>query len=302
MGLVIYEDRFYTRLLVKEITMSKVAIITDSTATIPDSLLARYSIRVAPQLLIWNGDTYQDRIDIQPQEFYTRLKTSKELPTSAQVTPHTFKSMFTELISQGYDVLAVLISTRLSGTVQSAIQAKEMLKGQNIEIVDSQYASMATGFQVLAAARAAVDGASLIDCKRIAELARDNSGVFFVVDTLKYLHAGGRIGGAAHFVGAAFDIKPILQIIDGQVESSEKVRTLKKAHDRMLELVEKGIAGRTPLHLAVLHAEAADQADLLKARADHLFHPAESILTEVSPVIGVHTGPGTLGIAYLAGM
>jgi DegV family protein with EDD domain len=282
--------------------MSNVAIITDSTATIPEEYLLKFPIHVAPQVLIWDNVTYRDGIDICADEFYARLKISKTLPTTSQATPKTFQEMFEQQLEQGHDILAILISEKLSGTIASAVLARDAFPRARIEIVDSHSAAMAMGFQVLAAAQAARDGATLADCKAIAEQARQHTGVIFAVDTLEFLHRGGRIGGASRFLGTALNIKPILEISGGRVEPVERVRTRAKSIQRMVELVEERIGGRQPVRLAALHANAQKEALDLLQTCNERFKSSENVFTEVSPVIGTNTGPGTVGMAYMAGM
>lgn len=281
---------------------SKVAVVTDSTATIPQDLLDKYDIKVGPQVLIWGAETLLDGVDIQPKEFYERLKKDPIHPTTSQVTPAIFLDIFSQLLEQDCQVLAVLISPKLSGTIASAQQAKEQFPGAPIEIVDSQSVAMALGFQALMAARAAAEGASLAECKEVALKARPLTGVVFAVDTLEYLHRGGRIGGGAKFLGTALNIKPILEIRDGMVESVERVRTRTKSLTRVVELVEERIAGRQPVHLATLHANAAEDARFLLEEANKRVNAVETVFTELSPVVGTHGGPGTVGLTYLAGM
>lgn len=279
----------------------KIAIVTDSTAYIPKQIVDQYQIHVAPQVLIWGDETFQDGVDIQPTEFYARLKTAKAMPSTSQATPGAFHRIFSELIEQEYDVLAILLAATLSGTISSAIQAKGMLPGTNIEIVDSQTTAMALGFHVLEAAKAAQAGASLSDCVELAKRAQQHTGVVFAVDTLEFLHRGGRIGGANRFLGTALNIKPILEVVNGRVEAIERVRTRKKSLTRLVELVEEKIAGRSPVYLATLHANAAGEAEELLNEAAKRVQPTVKIFSEVSPVIGTHAGPGTLGLAFMAG-
>lgn len=284
--------------------MSKVAVVTDSTAYIPDELLKQYNITVAPLILIWGDETFQDGVDIQPNEFYRRLSTAKVMPTTSQVSPAILKTIFEKLLEDGYDVLGVFISSKLSGTISSAVQAKEMLPkaADKITIVDSLTTSMAMGFIALSAARAAKEGATLGECQKLAEKARDHTGVLFVVDTLEFLHRGGRIGGAQRFLGTALNLKPILEVRDGVIESLDKVRTKSKAYERVIELLAEQIAGRTPVRLATLHANAEAEARSLLDAAVARVHPIETVFASVSPVIGNHVGPGTVGLAFMAGM
>ncbi len=284
--------------------MPKVAIVTDSTAYLPDDLVKLYSITVTPQILIWGDETFQDGVDIQPNEFYRKLETAKTMPTTSQVAIVTMKAAFEKLLSSGYDVLGIFISAKLSGTMQSALQAKEMLPkaGLHLVVADSNSTSMAMGFHVLAAARAAQAGASLAECQKLAEEARKHSGVFFVVDTLEFLRRGGRIGGAQAMLGSALNLKPLLELRDGRIESIEKVRTKGKAINRMIELIIEHTAGREPIRLATLHANAEAEAKSALETAAAQLNPIEQILASVSPVIGTHAGPGTVGLAYMAGM
>jgi len=280
--------------------MSKIAIVTDSTAYLPTDLVKKHNITVVPLVVIWEDKTFEDGIDIQSAEFYTRLKTAKKMPSTSQVSIGNMHAAFQNLIDQGFDVLGIFISSKLSGTIQSATQAKEMVgaAAERITIVDSFSTSMSMGFPVLAAARALESGASLNDCLAIVEKARENSGIFFAVDTLEFLHRGGRIGGAQRFIGSALNLKPILTLKDGKVEGMERIRTKSKAHDRVIELVAEKVKGKTNIRLATLHANASDDAKALLERAAQRLNPVETIFTEVSPVIGTHTGPGTVGLAY----
>ena len=284
--------------------MSKVAVITDSTAYLPDALLKAYSITVTPQILIWGEETFRDGVDIMPDDFYKRLETAKVMPTTSQVAIVDMKAAYEKLLESGYDVLGIFISAKLSGTMQSATQGREMLPKalDRISIVDSNSTAMAMGFQVLAAARAAQDGANLAECKKLAEKAREHTGVYFVVDTLEFLRRGGRIGGAQALLGSALNIKPILELRDGRIESVEKVRTKSKAMERMIELVALHVAGRTPVRLATLHANAETAARAALKTAALQLQPIETVFASVSPAIGTHAGPGTVGLAYMAGM
>jgi len=282
--------------------MPKVAIVTDSTAYIPEKMVKEYSISVAPQVLIWGEEIYEDGVDIFPDEFYSRLANTDIMPTTSQVTPKSFEKIFSNLLAHDFEILAILVSDLLSGTIGSAIQVKEGLPEAPIEIVNSQTVAMSLGFQALQAARAAADGASLAECKQIAEQARNHVGVVFAVDTLEFLHRGGRIGGASRFLGAALNLKPILEVTEGKIEAIERVRTRKKSLNRLVELVEERLSGVEPVRIASLHANAPEDAQYLLEMSVEKFNPVETIFSEVSPVVGTHAGPGTVGLAYCAGM
>jgi len=282
--------------------MKKVTIVTDSTAYLPQELLDSLGITVVTLSVNWDGETYRDGIDIKPDEFYARLAKSETLPTTSQSTVHDYSEVYKKLLAEDKEILVLPISSGISGSINSAIQAKELYKDAPIEVIDTKLVSMALGFMVLAAARAAADGASLQECKQIAIEAYSHIGVYFVVDTLKYLHAGGRIGGAKRFVGTTLRIKPVLEIRDGKIEAVKSVISMSKAVAAMVELVEKDIAGRTPVRISVFHALAENEARELLDYTVKKFNAEEGILSYVSPVIGSHVGPGTLSIAYMAGM
>ncbi len=280
--------------------MSKIAIVTDSTSFLPADLIKKHSITVTPQILIWGEQTLQDGVDIQPSEFYTRLKSSKTMPSTSQVSPSTMQTTFQSLTDKGYEVLGLFVSSKLSGTMQSAIQGKELMgpAGEKVTIVDTYATSTSLGLIVLAAARAAEGGADLKGTIAVAEKAIKNSGLFFAVDTLEFLHRGGRIGGAQRFIGSALNLKPILALKEGKVEGVERIRTKSKAHDRVLELIAEQVTGKSNIRIATLHANAAEDAKALLDRAAKQLNPVETIFAEVSPVVGTHTGPGTVGLAY----
>ncbi|MCX6079270.1 MAG: DegV family protein [Chloroflexi bacterium] len=284
--------------------MSKVAIVTDSTAYIPKDIIDQYKITVVPLVLIWGEQTYEDGVSIQPDEFYQRLSTAKILPTTSQASIINMQSAFAGLIEQGFEVLGIFLSSKLSGTMQSAIQARELLASgqEKVVIIDSNSTAMAMGFQVLAAARAAEAGASLNDCVQLVNKARECSGVYFVVDTLEFLHRGGRIGGAQRLLGTALNLKPILALQDGKVEAMERIRTKNKAIDRLIEIIAAETAGKSLVRLALLQANVPVEGRELLERATKIINPIESIFTSLSPVVGSHTGPGTLGLAYMTGI
>jgi DegV family protein with EDD domain len=285
--------------------MSKVAVVTDSTSYIPEEMLSGLPIYSLPLQVIWDGKVYLDNVDIHPREFYERLQTAKVMPTTSQATPAAFTKMYGQLLEEGYDVFSIHISGKLSGTLDSAHQARDQYPGANIELFDSLTTAMALGFQSLLVAKAAKEGATLKECVELATQARANSDVYFVVSTLEFLKRGGRIGGAQAFLGTALNLKPILTVKEGRIEAMERVRTMSKALDRLADIVEQAIDGRKPLHLATLHANAENEAVALLDRCAARVgseNVTDAVLSEVSPTIGTHTGPGTVGVAFMAGI
>ncbi|MDY6846912.1 MAG: DegV family protein [Chloroflexota bacterium] len=281
--------------------MKKVAIITDSSAYLPQNLVDVLGIHVVPLTLHWEDQTFRDGIDIQAEAFYERLSNANNIPTTSQTPVDVFEKLFQKLLDEDYAVFAMLISSGISGTVDSALQAKKSFPDAPLEVLDSQLVSMALGFMVLTVARAAKDGASLEECVALAKATFPKIGVYFTVDTLKYLNKGGRINTAKRLLGAALDVKPIMEIRDGKIELLESVRSRKKSLERMLELVERDISQHEHVRISTFHAAAENDCQKLMDEAVSRFSPIETIMTYVSPVIGSHTGPGTVSIAYLAG-
>jgi len=282
--------------------MNKVAIITDSTAYLPPELITEYDIKVIPLAVIWDGESFADGVDITPTQFYTRLSKSSTMPSTSQPPEAEFVKVFSELLEEDKDVVAILISSGISGTVNSALQAQSEIGSDRIVVVDSKTAAMATGLHVLAAARAAAAGASLDEVREIAYKAQGQTNVVFAVDTLEFLHKGGRIGGAKRLMGSMLNIKPILEMNGGLIEAVESVRTQNRALARLISLVEENAAGEKPLRLAVFHSNVPDQAAALLKDAEEALSPDETFLAELSPVIGTHVGPGTLAIAFMRGL
>lgn len=283
--------------------MNKVAILTDSTAYLPKEYMSKYGVSNVPLVVVWGEETFEDGVTITPDEFYKKLRGAKVMPSTSQPSVGKMQEAMNALLTQGYDVLGLFISSKLSGTMQSALQARELLpKGSRVEIVDSESTIVAMGLQVLAVARAAADCACLEECRKVAELARENSGVYFMVDTLEFLHRGGRIGGGARFLGTALNMKPILYIHNGKIESLERVRTKGKALDRMLDIVAEKCDGKTSIRIASAHANSLEDAQALLEKAKERLDPIETFTGELSPVIGTHTGPGTVALAYMVGM
>ncbi len=276
----------------------RVALITDSTCDIPLAMREQYRIYVAALYVIWGSEQLRDGVDIDAETFYRRLATDPVHPTTSQPTPKDFVDIIEQARRDGAEEAVIItLSDRLSGTLDSAKQAASMVD-MPVTCYDSRSISMGLGWQVIAAARAREAGADAAEMVAAADRARRHTAVLFTVDTLEYLHRGGRIGAAAKLLASALQIKPQL-IIDPQVgivEAGERVRTRKKA----LEAVYDGFFRRMdiskPMHLTVMHVNAYEEASLLEQRIRKEYPAAELFVTTTSPVIGVHGGPGTVGI------
>ncbi len=276
--------------------MTKVAVLTDSSAYLPTRLIDQYSIHVIPLRVLWGDEVLRDGVDITPAEFLQRLKEDPVHPTTTQPNPEDFQLIYEQLSSDYDAIVTPLISSKLSGTVNSAQSAKDAFSRVPVRVVDTQSTSMGLGFAVLAAARAAAQGMSLEDIEAAARSAAARARVLFVVDTLEYLHRGGRIGGASKLLGTALSIKPLLHLHEGRVDALGRVRTKGKAISRMLEIATQYADGQ-PARVAVIHAGSPAEARALEAQVAGLITCEELLVTELSPAISIHTGPGTVGVA-----
>jgi len=274
-----------------------VKIVTDSSAHLSDELLARYDIRVVPLKLIFGDRVYREGLDITNDEFYPMLRQAKELPTTSQPSSGEFLEVYSELVGQGHEIVSIHISSELSGTVASAQAAKEQLPEARIAVMDSRSVSLGLGMIVLEAARAADEGKSYEEVVALVREMIPRVKVVFVVDTLEYLHKGGRIGGAATLLGTLLNIKPILRLEDGRIEPLSKARTKKKALAKLLDAIGDYIgSGDAPVLMAVAHAQAEEEARWVEEQARSRFNCREVHFVEIGPVIGVHAGPGVVGI------
>jgi DegV family protein with EDD domain len=276
-----------------------VAIVVDSTAFIPRPLLDQYDIHVVPNVVVWGHKSFRDGVDIQPKEFFERLRADPVMPTTAANSAGEFRDVYARAAETAQAVVAIHVSAKLSpGTQSAAVQAREMLAGTRVEIVESESTAMALGFVVLAAARAAAEGATCEPVIAVAKATIPHVGLLFTVETLDYLRRGGRIGGAQAFIGNLMDVKPILELKDGRVEPMERARSKKRAVTRILEVIEERTRGKTPLRLATIHAAADEEAAALLETARSRLGATEAILAEASPTVAVHAGPGTVGLAW----
>lgn len=279
----------------------KVKVVTDSTADIPENIRRELDIEMVPLKVHLEGETFLDGVTLQPKEFYERLAQANELSTTSQPSPNEFVEAYRKVASDAkHDIISIHLSAALSGTYQSAVLAQSMLEDDlKIEIIDGRKASFATGMIVVAVAEAAQAGKSLEECRAIAENVIREMRVFFMVDTLKYLQKGGRIGKASALLGSLLNIKPILKLDeDGEVAPDEKVRGKKKAMARIYEKLQQ-YAGNEPVRVGLLHAGIGNEVDQVAETLKEKLNITRLDVAELGPVIGTHAGPGTIGIAVI---
>ncbi len=279
---------------------TQVAIVVDSTADINPELVKKYNIHVIPQILNWEGESLKDKIDITADAFYERLAQTKATPTTSQPSAGEFYEFFSKVSEMAVSIVAVLLSDQLSGTLASARAAVDMMGDYPIELVDSRFTSMGLGFMAIKAAQAAQNGASMAEVAAAAGALIPHMNLVFVVDTLEYLHRGGRIGGAKRLVGSILSVKPVLHVDNGRVEPFASIRTKKKAVKHMLQNAVEQMKGKENVHVSIIHAASPKEADALYQQVYESMNPTELMISEMSPIIGTHTGPGTVGMIYYA--
>lgn len=281
----------------------RIAIITDSTCDLPPALAQDRQIYVTPLHILWGRDNLIDGIDMTPEAFYTRLAASDVLPTTSQPAPNEFAAVYERAIrEQGASAILVLtVSKDLSGTYASAQMAASLVDVP-VHVADSRNVSIALGLGALRLADARDAGASFEDLIALADSLAACSHIVFAVDTLEYMHKGGRIGGARRLLGTALNIKPILHITpatDGKVEARQSVRTRKRIFDALEGLLAEIIEPGKPLYVGVLHGGVPEDAARVRAIVEARYEPVILVTTQLSSVVSVHTGPGTIGFAVV---
>lgn len=280
--------------------MPDVAVVTDSTSYLPPELVERHGIRIVPLYVVWGGHDPVPETEITDfDRFFDELRGADRLPTTSQPSVGDFTSVYEPLLAEGREIVSVHISGGLSGTPEAARQAKEALirdgkGGERIAVVDSTTAAGGLGFMVLAAARAAEGETSAEQVAQAVAQARKDLRLWFVIDTLEFLKRGGRIGAASAWIGSTLKVKPILTV-ETEMTPVERVRTSSRAFERMVEYArlckDSGVEAWSAQHI-----NAPDQCQRLVERGSEVFGHAPTIVSEIGPVLAVHTGPGLLGL------
>ncbi|MFQ6015647.1 MAG: DegV family protein [Anaerolineae bacterium] len=280
--------------------MSTIAVVTDSAACLPPELVQQYDIHVVPFELIWDERVYRDGVDLTSEEFYQRFRQVRSRPTTSQPSLADFVRLYARLSQEVEGIVSIHIPEELSGTLAAARLAAKQAATVPIQVMDARTATIAEGFIVLAAARAAKAGGNLEKVVAAAEAMIPRVDFFATLATLEHLHRGGRIGEAVALVGSRLRINPILNLKDARVKVVSVVRSRRRAIERILELVEAQV-GKRPIHASVFHADALDEAKRMSEEVFSRFNCVEFYITEFTPVMGAHTGPGVVGLAFYTG-
>jgi fatty acid kinase fatty acid binding subunit len=284
--------------------MPGVAVVTDTTQYLPAEVIARHGIHLVSLYVNWNDRTDRE-IDLPDYDgFYDHMRTASTLPSTSQPSVGDFLTVYEPLLEAGDDVLSIHLSGGISGTVESARQARDALveRGiapERIEVLDSDTGCAGHGLMAIAARNAALDGADLAGATAAARTLREEMKIIFAVDTLEYLRRGGRIGGAQAWIGSALKIKPILSI-NREIQPIERVRTAGRAFERMVDHL-RGLRESGADVFFVQHIQAQEVADRLAERGQEIYGRPPEFVSEIGPVIGAHVGPGLFGVTALRG-
>ena len=279
------------------ISVPDVAIVTDSVADLPPQVAEEFGITVVPLVVRFGTDLYRDSLDLSPDQFYERLRTSKILPATSVPPPAAFADAYNKLTEKTNEIAVISVTSKLSATYQVALQAVGLMKKQcRVEVLDSQWAVMAQGFITIAAAKAAQSGASLDEVLDVARHTIGRVDMRAAFDTLEYLERGGRIGKAQAFLGSLLKVNPVIGIKDGEVHPLARERSRAKAIDYLYNFAASfgNVEG-----LAVEYATDLDEANSLVQRFHSRYPQVPIYLSRTSPVIGTHTGPGLIIVSVL---
>ena len=276
-----------------------IRIVTDSVSDLPPALAQANDITVIPCYVVIGNETYKDGVEITADRFYSRLPDLPRLPSTSQPTIADFQETYQRLLDQGHQIVSVHVSAKLSGTLNSAVQAKAALgDSSDIEIIDSQSASAPMGLVVLDAARIARESSDLQEVVRQTRLSLQKHHGFVMVDTLEYLQKGGRIGKAQAFLGGMLKVKPILTIRDGEVHPVERPRSLERAKNRLVEMAQTLAPIR---QVNISYSTDRVQALGIRAQLAELVSPENLVESRFGPVLGTYVGPNALGVAVTQG-
>ena len=282
--------------------MPVVGVLTDSCASIPERLIEELDIKVVPYYIHKGRETLRDLVDVQRDEFFRWLATAKELPKTANPGPGDYLEGFKELAQRTREIVSIHMTSIGSGAYQAATVAKEMaeevLPGVRIEVIDTRNVSLCHGWMVIEAARAALAGQGLDEIVALVEAMIPITKMIQTADTLRYLYMGGRIGKAQHLVGSLLNIKPLIGMEDGVIVPLGQARSRLGAYRKIVSMMEEDVGRGGKVKAAFVHAAALEEAQKLRAMVEERLTCVEVLMAELSPALGVHTGPGTAGVCY----
>jgi len=284
--------------------MSRVAIVTDSCASIPESLLLSLKIHWVPYYIHRGQEVLRDLVTAPRESFYRWLPTARELPQTASPGPGDYIGMYEQIIEEEEtdQIVSIHMTSKASGAYQAASVAvstlRERLPNLRVEVIDTLNVSMCQGWMAIEAARAALEGKSLGDVVDVVRRMVPLTRMIQTADTLKYLYMGGRIGKATHLVGSLLKIKPLIGMEEGIIVPLGQARSRRRAYKMMVDMVERTVGTMGSIKVAYVHAAALEEVEKIQSLIEGRLNAVESIVAELSPALGVHSGPGTAGICY----
>ncbi|CAG0928771.1 Protein DegV [Thermoflexales bacterium] len=283
--------------------MPRIAFVTDTDCSLPEDLTARYHIQQVPITVQFGEESFLTGVNLDDTALFERVDRENKLPSTAAPSPGQFLEAYEKAFAAGAEtVLCFAVSSAISATYNNAVAAQQMLPGRNIKVTDTQSLSLGQGFIVLAAAEAAQQGASPEDCLAHAQDVAQRTHLFAALATVKYLAMSGRVGSIAAGMASLLSIKPILTIQDGKLELLERIRTQKKAWNRVIELTTQTINGRPIERMGIVHVAAPQAAQIFEQQLRASLNcPAAILVNDLTPGLSVHTGTGLVGVAFVAG-
>lgn len=280
--------------------MGNIRVVTDSCSGYPPDLATADGVAVIPLTVRFGDENFRDGVEMTSEAFYQRLTTAPQLPSTSQPSVGEFITFFQQVVNEHKPdgILVVTLSQKLSGTYLSACQAADLFRETPVKVIDSGTASLPQHFAARAAARAAATGATLEEAAQVAREVASGSVLYATLDTLEYLHRGGRIGRAAAWAGALLQLKPVVTIKEGEIAPVTRVRTKPKAIEFILARLEEEIKPGRPLHMGVVHAATPGEATALEKEVRQRFAPVDTVVSGLTPVMGTYGGPGVMGVAY----
>lgn len=277
----------------------KVAVVTDSTAYIPDELIEKHDIHIVPLSVVFGDESYREGLDITTEQFYEKVKHEKELPTTSQPAIGTFIETFEKLAEDHDAIISIHLSSKFSGTYEAAKSAGEMVKNVKVYAYDSELSTMPQGFYAITASEMAREGKTPEEIIEKLDDLKSKTRAYFMVDDLSHLQRGGRLNSAQKIVGSLLNIKPILHIVDGYIVPFEKIRTRKKALSRVIGMLEEDAEKDVVTRVVFIHANRQADAEKLRDNFAEKFPHIETVISYFGPVIGTHLGEGALGVSWL---
>ncbi|WP_018664783.1 DegV family protein [Heyndrickxia acidiproducens] len=277
----------------------RTAIVTDSTAYIPKEIRKQLHIHMIPLNVIINGKSYREEIDMTAQEFFEQMRNLKQLPTSSQPAIGEFVQLFEELAKDYDAIISIHLSKKISGTYQGAVTAGEMADGVKVYPFNSGWSCMAQGFYAIDAAKMALEGKDPEKILARLEELKASTQAYFMVDDLSHLQRGGRLTGSQAVIGSLLKIKPLLTFVDDEIVLFEKIRTQKKALNRIFEILGEDVAKGRPLKSSIIHANREEQALEIKDELEKRYPQVDFSISYFGPVIATHLGEGAIGITWM---